>query len=41
MAIISTSPQHSPVRMTLPTLLFVFFISGFTALLYQVVWQRI
>ena len=41
MAIVSTSPQHSPVRMALPTLLFVFFISGFTALLYQVVWQRL
>jgi spermidine synthase len=41
MAIVSISPQHSPARMALPTLLFVFFISGFTALLYQVVWQRL
>jgi spermidine synthase len=41
MAIVSNSPQYSPARMALPTLLFVFFISGFTALLYQVVWQRL
>ncbi len=34
------STQRSPVKLALPVLLFVFFISGFTALLYQVVWQR-
>jgi spermidine synthase len=34
--------QRSPNRIVwaLPILLLVFFISGFTALLYQVVWQR-
>jgi spermidine synthase len=41
MAIISASPQHFRIGMALPTLLFVFFISGFAALLYQVVWQRL
>jgi spermidine synthase len=36
------STQRSPNQTVwaLPILLFIFFISGFTALLYQVVWQR-
>ncbi|MBE9169890.1 spermidine synthase [Pleurocapsales cyanobacterium LEGE 06147] len=37
---LSSKPSVSKISWALPVLFVIFFVSGFTALLYQVVWQR-